>query len=179
MRHILKSLGEWWSWFGPEGRKMDRHKECFKGRIDDSVTNWMYGEREKSRMTSGDLTTATGIHRLSDLGSKTNSKTHLLNALIIENFSELTNNWKTRCYFLILCISQWIVWTECNDIYEKTYECYRTPKCKTLLYHQTVGEGLSSLVLTPIGRAEIWKLSFLPVLISWRYYNKYHKLGDL
>ena len=96
IRHILKRWRERWWWLGPERRKMDRCEVCFKNRIDDLVTNWMYREREKLRMTFRDLTRAARVHSLSGLSCKTNSRTHHWCTEYRELHTELGNYFKTN-----------------------------------------------------------------------------------
>ena len=103
IRHILKRWSERWWCLGPERRKMDRCEGYFKNRIDDLVTNWMYREREKSRMTFRGLTRAVGVHWLSGLSCKTNSRTSHwcieYRELLTELGNDLKNKTKLCAYF--------------------------------------------------------------------------------
>ena len=104
IRHILKRWSERWWCLGPERRKMDRCEGYFKNRIDDLVTNWMYREREKSRMTFRDLTRAGGVHWLSGLSCKTNSRTPHWCIEYRELLTELGNDLKNK---IKLCAYFW------------------------------------------------------------------------
>ena len=105
IRHILKSWRERWWWLGPERRKMDRCEGYLKNRIDDLVTNWMYRESEKSRMIFRDLTRAAGVHWLSGLSCKTNSRTRHWCTEYRELRTELGNDLKQN--ETKLCASFW------------------------------------------------------------------------